>query len=45
VDGTDLGVLLAEWGIGLSRADLNLDDAVDGTDLGMLLAAWGPVAP
>jgi hypothetical protein len=45
VDGTDLGVLLAEWGVGQSRADLNLDDAVDGTDLGMLLAAWGPGAP
>jgi hypothetical protein len=45
VDGTDLGFLLAEWGVGMSRADLNLDDAVDGTDLGILLAAWGPVAP
>jgi hypothetical protein len=45
VDGTDLGVLLADWGVGPSRADLNLDDAVDGTDLGILLAAWGPVQP
>ncbi len=45
VDGNDLGILLSEWGPGMSRADLNRDGAVDGTDLGMLLAAWGPVNP
>jgi hypothetical protein len=44
-DGNDLGILLSEWGPGMSRADLNRDGAVDGTDLGMLLAAWGPVNP
>jgi len=45
VDGIDLGILLSEWGIGLSRADVNGDGAVDGVDLGILLASWGPVAP
>lgn len=40
VDGTDLGVLLAQWGSD-GIADLNDDDVVDGGDLGMLLSAWG----
>jgi hypothetical protein len=42
VDGIDLGVLLANWGIGASPSDLNGDGAVDGVDLGLLLGAWGP---
>ncbi|MFM8818917.1 MAG: dockerin type I domain-containing protein [Phycisphaerales bacterium] len=45
VDGNDLGILLSEWGVGISRADVNGDGAVDGVDLGILLASWGPVAP
>ena len=39
VDGTDLGLLLGQWG-GTGSGDLNNDGIVDGTDLGMLLAAW-----
>ena len=41
VDGTDLGLLLSQWGpcTGCS-ADLNSDDLVDGSDLGILLGAW-----
>jgi len=40
VDGADLGVLLASWGVG-NAADLNGDGVVDGADLGILLANWG----
>jgi formylglycine-generating enzyme required for sulfatase activity len=40
VDGTDLGVLLGQWG-GSGSADLNVDGFVDGVDLGMLLGGWG----
>jgi formylglycine-generating enzyme required for sulfatase activity len=40
VDGTDLGVLLSQWG-GAGSADLNADGFVDGVDLGVLLAGWG----
>jgi formylglycine-generating enzyme required for sulfatase activity len=40
VDGTDLGVLLGQWG-GAGSADLNADGFVDGVDLGLLLAGWG----
>ncbi|MFO0783493.1 MAG: protease pro-enzyme activation domain-containing protein [Phycisphaerales bacterium] len=40
VDGTDLGILLSQWG-GDGTADLNNDNIVDGTDLGILLAGWG----
>ncbi len=40
VDGTDLGVLLGQWG-GAGSADFNVDGFVDGVDLGLLLAGWG----
>lgn len=40
VDGTDLGLLLGQWGTS-SSADLSGDGTVDGTDLGLLLGAWG----
>ncbi len=43
VDGADLGILLASWGLcskELCPADLNGDDQVDGADLGILLANW-----
>lgn len=40
VDGADLSVLLAGWGIG-GAADLNGSGTVDGADLGILLAEWG----
>ena len=47
VDGTDLGILLAEWcpnGGCKTAADLDNDQTVDGTDLGILLGQWGPCA-
>ena len=46
VDGNDLGLLLAAWGVcggTVCPADLNVDGFVDGNDLGLLLAAWGAV--
>ena len=47
INGGDLGVLLAYWGLttsaDVSRAcDLNVDGVVNGSDLGILLAYWGP---
>ena len=44
VDGVDLGVLLAAWGVTAtgSLGDLDRDGFVDGADLGLFLAAWGP---
>ena len=40
VDGTDLGLLLTQWGT-KGSGDLNGDGIVDGGDLGILLANWG----
>lgn len=44
VNGADLGVMLAAWGVcpAPCASDLNHDGVVDGADLGVLLAAWGP---
>jgi hypothetical protein len=44
IDGADLGILLASWGVvtGTNPADLNSDWIVNGADLGILLNAWGP---
>ncbi|MCA9283794.1 MAG: VCBS repeat-containing protein, partial [Phycisphaerales bacterium] len=46
VNGADLGLLLAEWGVcrnaGACPADLDGNGAVDGGDLGLLLANWDP---
>ena len=39
VNGSDLGLLLANWG-GVGIGDINEDGIVDGGDLGLLLAAW-----
>ncbi|MBX3354439.1 MAG: hypothetical protein KF724_01930 [Phycisphaeraceae bacterium] len=41
VDGTDLALLLGQWGASGS-ADLNGDGTVDGADLALLLGDWGP---
>lgn len=41
VDGSDLGRMLADWGLERSVADINRDALVDGADLGVLLANWG----
>jgi hypothetical protein len=40
VGGSDLGILLASWGIG-TDADLDGDGFVGGSDLGIMLASWG----
>ena len=43
VDGSDLGILLLQWGQFGSAltGDINRDGAVDGMDLGLLLLRWG----
>ena len=44
VGGSDLGLLLSEWGqcgCECCDADLDLDGVVDGADIGQLLAGWG----
>lgn len=43
VDGSDLGILLADWGAEAnpSPADLDGSGGVDGGDLGILLSQWG----
>jgi len=46
VNGSDLGLLLGNWGTtppgsGIAIGDLNRDDTVNGADLGLLLAQWG----
>jgi hypothetical protein len=41
VDGTDLGIVLAEWSSSNRVADINADGTVDGSDLGELLSTWG----
>ncbi len=40
VDGSDLGILLANWGQA-GIGDLDDSGTVDGADLGILLACWG----
>jgi hypothetical protein len=47
INGGDLGVLLAYWGLTTNAptsiaCDLNADGVVNGSDLGSLLAYWGP---
>ena len=44
VNGADLGILLAQWGVANANtvSDINNDGRVDGSDLGTLLAFWGP---
>jgi hypothetical protein len=44
VDGSDMGLLLAQWGAcpGDCPFDLNGDGVVDGADFGLFLAFWGP---
>ncbi|MHC4246993.1 MAG: hypothetical protein ACYSUU_09350, partial [Planctomycetota bacterium] len=41
VGGSDIGLLLAQWGKGSGSADLNGDGRVDGADIGAMLGAWG----
>jgi hypothetical protein len=40
VNGSDLAILLGDWGPGKSPADLNGDGNVDATDLAIVLGAW-----
>ncbi len=44
VDGSDLGVLLSQWGLsgGVLAGDVNADGEVNGADLGTMLGTWGP---
>lgn len=41
VDGSDLSLLLAEWGNSVAAYDLDGDGTVGASDLGLLFAAWG----
>jgi len=41
VDGSDLSMLLAEWGNEVDAYDLDGDGTVGSADLGLLFAAWG----
>jgi alpha-tubulin suppressor-like RCC1 family protein len=41
IDGTDLGILLGNWGAAGGVADLDGDGTVGGSDLGILLGGWG----
>ena len=47
VDGADLAVLLAQWGLtaDTTPSDLNGDGTVDGNDLGSFLSLWGTICP
>ncbi len=40
VNGSDLAILLGDWGPGKSPADLNGDGKVDATDLALVLGSW-----
>ena len=44
VNGADLGILQAQWGIANENtvSDIDHNGRVDGSDLGTLLAFWGP---
>ena len=41
VSGSDLGLLLGQWGFGSGPADLDGDGFVSGSDLGLMLGQWG----
>jgi len=41
VTGSDLGLLLGQWGVAGGFADVNNDGIVGGADLGLLLGEWG----
>ena len=47
VDGSDLGLLLSNWGQCETEClyDLNSDRKVNGGDLGLLLSSWGSCIP
>ncbi len=40
INGYDLGIMFAEWGVVGSPADFNNDGTVDPSDMGILLANW-----
>ena len=42
VNGTDLTIILGEWGTNDPAGDLNGSGNVDGADLTILLSSWGP---
>jgi hypothetical protein len=41
IDGSDLAILMQDWGGPSARSDLTSDGVVDGADLAALLARWG----
>lgn len=41
VGGSDLGLLLIEWGRADTAADLDGNGVVNGADIGVMLIAWG----
>jgi len=41
INGSDLAVLLGNWGGDLKKFDLNGDDEIDGNDVAILLGNWG----
>ena len=41
VDGTDMGLMLANWGANGGPGDADSNGVVDGVDLGLCLASWG----
>lgn len=42
VNGADLGIMLARWGLVDSTADFDRSGVIDGGDLGLLLSWWTP---
>jgi hypothetical protein len=46
IDGTDIGLLLSNWGYcgATCPCDLNQDGKVSGADLGLVLSGWGSCA-
>ncbi|MFO0873853.1 MAG: hypothetical protein U0575_07760 [Phycisphaerales bacterium] len=45
VDGADLAIMFANFGLAGSSADVNGDGIVDGGDLGKMLSNWGVCGP
>jgi hypothetical protein len=46
VNGADLGIALAQWGLGQgSVADIDRDGIVNGADLAIVLSSWGVCQP
>ena len=44
VSGSDLGILMGDWGTSAARSDIDRSGTVTGLDLGILLGNWGQLA-